>query len=202
MRTILLVLFVLVVLAAIFLFSGTYNIAAVEPHSAAVRWLFATARDRSVERHSEDIQSPPLSDAALSRAGFHEYHEMCVVCHGAPGREPSAIGKGLNPEPPKLDAEGVQARSDAELYWIVKNGLRMTGMPAFGPTHEEKTLWAIVAFLRRLPETTPQQYGAMVEAAGLQGGAGGHAHSHAPAQGHGPTEEAKEGAHRHHGHEH
>ena len=192
MRTIaiLLVLFLaFVVLVVLFVVSGTYNIAAVEPQSAVVNQLFATLRDQSIARHSQDIQPPSLTDPALVQSGFREYHSMCFSCHGAPGHKPSEIGRGLNPKPPQLDAEAVQVRGDAELYWIIKNGLRMTGMPAFGPIHEEKELWSIVAFLRRLPEMDAQAYDAMVEAAGLQ--EGGQMHAHTYERGRGDEEERR-----------
>ena len=103
---------------------------------------------------------------------------MCVTCHGAPGREPSEIGQGLNPKPPKLDTAEVQAYSDAELYWIIAHGIRMTGMPAFGPTHEERTLWSLVAFLRKLPGMNAQQYAAMVEATSDHHPTETHTHTH------------------------
>jgi mono/diheme cytochrome c family protein len=196
----LLVLLILIALAVLFLFSGLYNVAAVQPHSPFIHWLLATMRDQSVAKHSQTIQSPSLSDPQLAQAGFREYHAMCFSCHSAPGDELSELAQGLNPPPPKLDAEEVQVRSDAELYWIIKNGIRMTGMPAFGPTHKEETLWSIVAFLRRLPNLTPQEYKAMVEAAGLQEGAGEQAHSHAPARR--PTQEEEERHQRPHEHEH
>lgn len=190
------ILLVLIFLAALFIFSGRYNIAAVEPHSTAEQWLFAIVRDRSIASHSGVIQPPPsLADPARIQAGFHEYHEMCFTCHGAPGHKPSEIGQELNPEPPKLDAEAVQARSDAQLFWIVKNGLRMTGMPAFGPTHDEETLWSIIAFLRKLPKIKPQEYSAMVETAGLQEEAE-HGHSHASSHTPEPAKETGE-AHPH-----
>lgn len=197
MRAVFLVLFVLVLLVAVYIWSGAYNIAAVEPHSTAVAWLLETFRDRSIARHSEDVQPPPLADPDLTQAGLQHYHAMCVVCHGAPGQEPSEIGQGLNPAPPKLDAEAVQARSDAQLYWIIKNGIKMTGMPAFGKTHGERELWALVAFLRRLPGMEPQEYSAMVEAAGLQREPSGHSHAPAPGQ----AEKAGAAPHTHE-HEH
>lgn len=198
MRAVLVVLLILVVVGAVYIWSGAYNVAAVEPHSTAVAWLLETFRDRSIAAHSEDVQPPALTDPDLVRTGFQHYHSMCVICHGAPGQEPSEIGKGLNPAPPKLDAEAVQAWGDAELYWIIRNGIKMTGMPAFGATHGEEALWAIVAFLRRLPEMGPQEYSAMVEAAGLQHRPGGH--SHAPA--HGQAADEGEAAPRAHEHEH
>ena len=176
MRILLAALLVLLIIAVLWIISGTYNVAAVEPHSDFMNWLLSAVRDRSVVNHSQEIRPPPLQDPALVQAGLREYHAMCFTCHAAPGHEASAIGKGLNPEPPRLEERRTQARSDAELYWIIKNGLRMTGMPAFGPTHDEKTLWSLVAFLRQLPKTDRQGYTAMIEAAGLQEKTGGHTH--------------------------
>jgi mono/diheme cytochrome c family protein len=118
----------------------------------------------------------------LVHTGFRHYHSMCVMCHGAPGRDPSEVGQGLNPQPPPLDADQVQTQySDAELYWIIKHGVRMTGMPAFGPTHTEKDLWALVAFVRTLPQITPDEYTAMAQTAADGHGVtteSGHPHTH------------------------
>jgi mono/diheme cytochrome c family protein len=176
MRALLAAFLVLLIIVVLWIISGTYNVAAVEPHSDVMNWLLATVRDRSVVNHSQEIHPPSLQDPALVQAGLQGYHAMCFTCHAAPGHEASEIGQGLNPKPPKLEARRTQARSDAELYWIIKNGLRMTGMPAFGPTHDEKTLWSLVAFLRQLPKTDQQEYSAMVEAAGLREKADEHSH--------------------------
>src|SRR5919198_3482481 len=111
-------LVVLATLMTLFVFSGTYNVAAVEPDSPVVGWLLATMRDQSVAKRSKEITPPPLTDPKLAQAGFREYHSMCFGCHGAPGHDLSEIGQGLNPKPPKLEAEGLQALSDAELYWV------------------------------------------------------------------------------------
>ena len=150
MRAFLGMLLFLIGLAAVFLWSGIYSVAAVKPHSDIVIWLLTTARDKSIAQHSGHIQPPALTDPALVQTGFQEYHSMCVACHGAPGQEASEISKGLNPKPPQLTTPAVQARGNVELFWIIKNGLRMTGMPAFGPTHDDPILWSLVAFLRRL----------------------------------------------------
>jgi mono/diheme cytochrome c family protein len=85
------------------------------------------------------------------------YKEMCVFCHGAPGVDASEAGEGLNPPAPDLTLAKIQKRSDGELFWILQNGIRMTGMPGFGPTHKDEELWKIVAFLRHLPELTPDE---------------------------------------------
>ena len=82
---------------------------------------------------------------------------MCVTCHGAPGVDASEAGEGLNPPAPDLTTGKVQKRTDGELFWLVQGGIRMTGMPAFGPTHKDEEIWKIVAFLRRLPALSPEE---------------------------------------------
>ncbi len=178
----------LAVLAGAFLlfaYSGEYNVAATQPHYAPARWALNTIMVNSVRDHAEHVEVPPLEDSALIRRGFSHFEQMCVVCHGAPGVPRGAIGKGLRPVPPEL-TEVVPRWNPAELFWIVKHGIKMSGMPAWGVTHEDERLWAIVAFLRVLPETSPAQYQAMKQ---LWGG-GGHEHGGEAGQTHG------------HGHEH
>ena len=157
------------------IYSGEYNVAASKPHYRLVEWALATTMERSVRDHAAEVEVPPLSDSALLRTGFDHFEAMCVTCHGAPGVERSEIGKGLTPEPPELSRE-IAEWSPAELYWIVKHGIKMTGMPAFGATHDDRALWGIVAFLLRLPEISPEEYRAMREAGGGGHGAGGHPH--------------------------
>jgi len=87
---------------------------------------------------------------------------MCVGCHGAPGVSPSVVGEGLNPEPPDL-SEVAAHMTPAEFFWITQNGIKMTGMPAFGPTHSDEELWGIVAIMQKLPELSAEDYKAMKE---------------------------------------
>ena len=112
---------------------------------------------------------PSLDDPERIREGLHHYHEMCVFCHGAPGVDRSEVGQGLNPKPPKL-ASGRRLTDDGarEAFWVVKNGIRMTGMPAFGPTHSDEKLWDVVAFLRRMQTMSPADYQAMVRSEGME----------------------------------
>lgn len=88
-------------------------------------------------------------------------------CHNAPGYSRTEIAKGLNPNPPDFTSKDVKMRKETELYWIIKNGIKMTGMPAFGPTHSEDELWGIVVFIKGLPSLKPEEYQAMLKAAGL-----------------------------------
>jgi mono/diheme cytochrome c family protein len=168
----------LVLVFALGLWLELSNVAATQPHRAGVGWFLEAIRDHSIETQSAVIVPSALTNPDLLHTGVREYDAMCVMCHGAPGREPSVIGRGLNPVPPKLDTAEVQAYSDAELYWIITNGIRMTGMPAFGPTHDDHTVWSLVAFLRKLPSMNAQQYAAMVETARVHEHTGAHAHPH------------------------
>ena len=147
---------------AIFVFSGSYNVAADVPHWRLTFLILDEARDRSIEFHSDGITAPPL-DEKLADIGFPHFHEMCRLCHGAPGYDREEFAEGLYPSPPDLaSAMFLEDATDAKLYWVVKHGLKMTGMPSFGLTHDEQTLWGIVAFARQLPQLTPEDYASMV----------------------------------------
>jgi len=112
---------------------------------------------RSVSERAKSVQAPTQFTEEQTKEGALDFSEMCVGCHGAPGEERGEIGKGLNPSPPSL-AEVVPSWSSAEIFWILKNGIRMTGMPAFGPTHSNDRLWSIVAFVKQLPKMTADDY--------------------------------------------
>lgn len=147
------------------LYSGIVNVSASYPHSALTHWLLHTGMKRSVLQHSRDIKVPPLDRPKMVMMGFRHYREMCVGCHLAPGVTSSEIRKGLIPKPPKLQ-EAVKQWKPAELFWIVKHGVRMTAMPAWGATHSNDKIWDIVAFLEKLPDMTEDQYQQMDKAAG------------------------------------
>jgi mono/diheme cytochrome c family protein len=130
------VVLVLVAGAAL-VFSGSYNVAATDPPSRAERWFLRTMMERSVRARVDDVPEPPEESDELLASGFHHYDEMCVVCHGGPGMEPGEIGEGIQPEPPDL-SEDAGEWSLAEVFWITRNGIKLAGMPAFGPTHTEE----------------------------------------------------------------
>jgi len=148
---------VLAVAALLVVYSGSYDVAASQPENTITAWLLSTTMRRSVAHHADAAATPGPSTEDQVRQGFKLYNETCVYCHGAPGKDPDDIGKGLNPEPPYL-ADTVGPWTAPELFWIVKNGIRMTGMPSFGGTHADAELKAAVAFIQRLPQMTPEQY--------------------------------------------
>jgi len=167
--TIILVLVALAIGAFLFAWSGIYNIAATEPHWNATILFIDTLRDRSIEARSNDIKTPDLNDPKLKDAAFPHYHEMCRLCHGAPGYPPEEFAEGLYPSPPLMMSGSIQRRlSEAEVYWVVKHGLKMTGMPGFGPTHGEEILWGLVALADEMPELSSEQYREMLEKEGSE----------------------------------
>ncbi len=91
------------------------------------------------------------------RMGFKDFDAMCITCHPAPGKERSDISKGLRPEPPDL-AKASKQWTNAQLLWIVKNGVNMTGMPAFGRTHDDERIWGIVGFISKLQGMSAQDF--------------------------------------------
>lgn len=161
---------------------GLPDVAATTPHHPVVRWALDETMEASVRRRALDVAVPDdLDDPARIRAGARGYDAMCATCHAAPGVDADALAKGLLPDPPELAREA-EAWSAAELFWITKHGVRMTGMPAFGPTHDDDALWDVVAFLRELPDLTEARYRALLERradeAPAAGTHDGHDHSH------------------------
>ena len=159
-----LVVFALIVGVGV-MFSGVINVAATNPHNPLTAFILSTTMDNSVRHHAKGIAVPPLEEPKMIMEGFRHYREMCVGCHLAPGVESTEIRKGLMPKPPKLQ-EAVEEWQPAELFWVIKNGVKMTGMPAWGPTHSDAKIWAMVAFLRKLPHMTVEQYKEMDKLAG------------------------------------
>lgn len=150
-----------VILAALlFYLLGIYDISATKPHSKAVEAIFHSIAERSIQRNSKNMENPyDANDPAVYAKGFAEYDKMCVQCHGAPGVEPSPTGKGLYPVPPLFPEEELYEYSLKDIFWVTKNGVKMTGMPAYGPTHDDEAIWAIAIFLDRSRELTDKQYG-------------------------------------------
>jgi mono/diheme cytochrome c family protein len=173
MRTIiasLLIAALLVVLGAgAIIYAGFYDVAATSPHWRMTSWLFEVARIRSIKAQAAGIAAPPgLDDQAKVIIGVQHYAAHCAVCHGAPGVPKGDIARGLCPPPPDL-AKTAPLYSPAELFWIVKHGIKMTGMPAWSD-HSDGELWATVAFVEKLPGMSEQEYAGLVMASMAHGG--------------------------------
>lgn len=152
------IIVLLIIVSFIYMYSGIFDISARIPHDPLTLWAMNTVRNNSIKHNADDnIKTPDLENPDLVKMGFVHYREMCAGCHGGPGVERSEIGQGLYPAAPSL-AEVVNGWTPQQLFWITKNGLKMTGMPAFGITHTDDMIWAIIAFSKKLPTMTKEQY--------------------------------------------
>jgi len=145
--------------AAVFFFGGFYSVAATSQDPGIVDWMLIQVRQASIARHATDAPPTSLDDPAVVQAGARAYAERgCVHCHGAPGLEWSKFSEGLRPDPPDLK-EIVPNREPRELFWVIKNGIKMTGMPGFGATGvPDPEIWQIVAFLKKLPSVSEADF--------------------------------------------
>jgi len=152
-------------ISLIIIYSGAYSVAATSPHSKLVEGLIGTALDESVEAHAKGLKAPASALAAKGRAGFMNYEMLCVKCHGAPGVETPEIGKGMYPPAPEL-AKAADDLSMEEVYWIMANGIKDTGMPAFRRGHDEEDLWMVASFVKRLNKISAKDYESLRQGGG------------------------------------
>jgi len=145
------------VMSAGLVYTGAYNVAADAPHSRLGLKLLQTVTQRSVHVRSSQIDVPDLSaDPSQLAIGAEHYAEMCAECHLAPNKADSELRRGLYPEPPNLMEAG--HLDAAEAFWVIKHGIKLTSMPAWGATHDDATIWSIVAFIQKLPTLTAEDY--------------------------------------------
>lgn len=140
----------------LFIYLGIFNVAADDLHTKPVYWLLEAVRERSVAMRARGIDVPPLADPAMITAGGADYNEMCTGCHLKPDVAESEMASAMYPRPPNLAK--VKRDNPAATFWIIKHGFKMSGMPAWGLTHDDRRIWAMVAFLQQLPRLTPAQY--------------------------------------------
>lgn len=147
------------VAALAFFFGGFYSVAATNPEPAPVSWALIKVRMASVD-HNATQQPPSGYDApAKVQAGAKAFMTRgCTSCHGGPGVEWQKFSEGLRPDPPDLK-EIVPHREPRHLFWVVKNGINMTGMPSFGAIGmDDNEIWSVVAFLKKLPEVKEEDF--------------------------------------------
>lgn len=178
-----------------FVMTGVFNVSAMYDDPVAIHWLIDNVRHYSIKRRAETITVPDLADRKLIASGASAYGEMCAGCHGAPGQKPFLGARDMNPPPPNL-AEVMTHREPGELFWAIKNGIRMTGMPAWGKTHSDEEIWQLVGFVEQLPGLSAAEYDMMLSEAVL----GGHAHEHESDEADHHT--AEDTHHEHGGHDH
>ena len=144
----------------VLMYSGVFNVAATVVDSSVLNWTLVTAREASIGLHSRDVQRLVGGKAADRDNGFRIYRQECVMCHTPVGRTPQPMAVGFNPQAPTFGADA-DDMTPAELFWVTKNGIRFTGMPAWGPSRRDEEIWDIVEFMKTLPKMSVADYEAM-----------------------------------------
>jgi mono/diheme cytochrome c family protein len=147
--------------AALFVESGFYNIGADDHHTKATLALITQLRDRSIESRLGEIKPQLAATPAMIQSGAEHYAALCASCHLAPGLPKSDLRTGLYPHPPNLAQEDMQESRRA--FWIIKHGIKMSAMPAWGKTLDDAAIWDVVAFVRKMPSLTAEDYQQLVQ---------------------------------------
>ena len=145
---------------ALFVWSGVYDVSATDPHLAPTYRLLDFAMRRSVKQRAEALEVPDLSNPARVQAGAFLYRQHCLQCHGAPGVAPAPFALGMTPVPVPL-VHTARHWTPAEMFWVVKEGIKMTGMPAWKYRLSDDQMWSVVAFLPAMARLTPEQYASL-----------------------------------------
>jgi mono/diheme cytochrome c family protein len=145
--------------AAVFFFGGFYSVAGTAEDPAIVTWALTQVRTASINRQAQDQPPPSINEPAAVQAGAKAFAAHgCANCHGAPGVAWAKFSEGLHPDPPDLK-DVVGDVTPAQLFWVVRNGINMTGMPSFALAGvKDDEIWTIVAFLKKLPGVSEADY--------------------------------------------
>ncbi len=150
----------------IIIYSGIYNVAATAPHWTPIHYALRTTMERSVRHHAAATEIPAgvsLHEREYATRYYGHYNAACVTCHSAPGVPADPWMINYPPSPDLTDPAVVERWSDAELFWIIKHGIKDTAMIALGPTHQEEDIWGVAALVRQLPRMTAEDYRKMGE---------------------------------------
>ena len=142
------------VLVAVFA-ASRFTLSALPEPGRAETFLATKAKRYLVWRSSGDgVPTPPLDRVAGVKEGEKLFGMECAACHGLSGRNPTDAGRWMYPRAADLTAPGVQSYSDQEVFWVVKNGIRWSGMPAFGSVEPDDHIWDLVFYVRALPKAS------------------------------------------------
>ena len=145
--------------AAGFFLGGYYNVSGVDPDNSAVTWALTRVRNASIEKHAPATAPVKVDDAAVIEAGGKAFaNRGCATCHGAPGGDWAEFSEGLRPDAADLH-EVAKGRSVGQIFWVIKNGINMTGMPSFARVNvPDDEIWRIAAFVKKFNDVTPETY--------------------------------------------
>ncbi len=152
------------VAAGVFFLGGFYSVAGTQQEPGIVASALIHVRQASIDRHAVDMPAISLDDPATVQAGARAFNARgCVNCHGGPGAPWAKFSEGLHPSPPDLK-EVAPKLEPRQIFWVIKNGINMTGMPSFGPIGvADGEIWQIVAFLKKLPNVSDQDFKAWTQ---------------------------------------
>jgi mono/diheme cytochrome c family protein len=159
------VLFLLVFAVALGVFVVLrHGVSARDQPTRAEIFVARRLRHLAIPMAARQMSSPMASTPESIKAGMEHFADHCAVCHGNDGSGDTEMGKGLYPKPPDMRRDDTQSLSDGELFYIIENGVRFTGMPGWGSDkeasddhdhdHEGHDTWALVHFIRHLPKLT------------------------------------------------
>lgn len=141
-----------------FVKSGLFDVAASRPHTRLTWWITHETMIHSVRRHAAAIEPPARFGVPRVVGGFCSYETHCAACHGAPAVAREHWVGGMMPQPPYL-VDATSKWTPAQLFWIAKNGIKMTGMPSWRDSMSDRQVWDVVAFIEAMRQLPPQTYG-------------------------------------------
>jgi len=180
MKSLIITSLVALFIGVIALGSGAYNMAATEKHWLITEKIIEWVRDSSIKSRAKDLQAPSLDNKDLIFAGAEHYAAMCTECHSAPGHELTELSQGLYPQAPIFYKHEPTTDTEKKVehiktyFWVIKNGLKMTAMPAWGLSHDDETIWAMAIFVEKLKGMTAEQYDKLIDSSNDHH----HAHDH------------------------
>jgi len=164
MKMFLSLLFIAIVAIVIVAASGTHNISATEKHWSIVEKAITWARNNSIDTHAKNLVVSKFDEKEVLSSGLEHYHAMCTECHLSPGQKPTEISMGLYPQAPvfhersPISEQPNQSEVIKKYFWVIKNGLKMTAMPGWGLSHDDKSIWTMAALTLKLHGMNAQQY--------------------------------------------
>jgi mono/diheme cytochrome c family protein len=185
MRALLKAIVLLVVLVAAIAGIGFWyvvnrGVSAKDQPTAAEQFLARRVRDMAIARHAKTLSNPVQSSPDVIAEGREHFADHCALCHGNDGSGNTEVGRGLWPKPPDMRLAATQDLTDGELFWIIENGVRFTGMPAWSHAADEgeAASWHLVHFIRQLPKLTPEEIKEMEALNPKSPGEGQQEHEH------------------------
>jgi mono/diheme cytochrome c family protein len=142
-----------------FIWIGSRGISARAQPGRVETAVARTMRSLAIPNSARDLKNPVAKSSDVIADGMAHYADHCAACHANDGSGETELGLGLYPKPPDMRRDATQSLTDGELFYIIENGVRLTGMPAWSTGTEEGRLatWHLVHFIRELPRLTPAQ---------------------------------------------